>query len=139
MATLVMMKGLPCSGKTDWAMKWVAAKAGRIRVSWTEILQLMGRGPSRLLRPLAVDAACRLVSLSLRQGCDVVLDERNLVPAEFIPFLTRAELANANVVWQNMNRTAAQCKAVNAKKGYPVRDMEIERLATRWSEWLKEK
>lgn len=137
MATLVILKGLPLSGKTKWARKWASQKQKRIRVSWTEMLDVMGRGPSRLMRPLAVDAACRLMSQALRQGCDVVLDECNLYPPEFAPFLLRANLLKAKVTFQTMEADIEDVKRRNAELGHPVRDMELDRLAEHYAMWLK--
>ena len=41
--TLLMMKGLPLSGKTEWALGWVAKGRNRVRVSWTDIMATLGR------------------------------------------------------------------------------------------------
>ena len=34
----MMMKWLPLSGKTEWALAWVAKGRNRVRVSWTDIM-----------------------------------------------------------------------------------------------------
>lgn len=137
MATLVIVKGLPLSGKTEWAMNWASDK-GRVRVSWSDMLQMVGRGTSRVLRPLVVDAACRLMCQSLREGLDVVLDECNLYPPEFQPFLVRAQMLHARVEFHVCEATAEECKRRNAQLGHPVSDMLIDRLAEVYGCWLKQ-
>lgn len=47
-----MMKGLPCSGKTEWATEWVNKKTNRVRLSWSDVLLTIGdrfRGEHKLL------------------------------------------------------------------------------------------
>lgn len=56
--TLIMMKGLPFSGKTEWATKWAAEDpTRRIRLSWSDFLRSTGRatvtGTSWLLKAFA--------------------------------------------------------------------------------------
>lgn len=53
-----MMKGLPFSGKTEWATKWAAEDpTRRIRLSWSDFLRSTGRatvtGTSWLLKAFA--------------------------------------------------------------------------------------
>ena len=70
-----MMKGLPCSGKTEWATKWANQKANRLRLSWSDILNSMGGRYSRERRPIAFDGMLRMMCVALRHGKDVVIDE----------------------------------------------------------------
>ena len=137
MATLVILKGLPCSGKTEFANKWVSEKQKRIRISWTELLASMGKGPARLMKPLAIDAACRLMVQALRQGCDVILDELNLYPPEFAPFTGRASMERARIEWKAINPPLEEIKKRNAQSEHPVREMELDRLAEKYKLWLK--
>ena len=71
--TLLLMKCLPCSGKTEWALRWVEGKHNRVRVSWTDILKSIGR-KSRDRRLLAFETAIHLMLQALKNGFDVVLD-----------------------------------------------------------------
>ena len=139
MATLLMMKGLPCSGKTEWAEAWCAQSVNRVRVSWTDLLRMMGDRQQRVRRPLAVDAALRLAGNALREGLDVVVDEENLYGPEWGLFIVRAEQVKARVRWQTMATTAEECKRRKALLGHPVADMEIDRKAEVYAEWLKKK
>jgi len=139
MAELVMMKGLPLSGKTEWAMKWADESVSRVRVSWTDILKSMSRCNRRDVRPVAVEAALRMVTACLRMGYDVVVDEENLNPVEFGLFVGRAAMCRCKVRWVVMETTVEECKRRNALMGHPVADMEIDRKAERYADWLKRK
>lgn len=132
------MKGLPLSGKTEWALRWVSMGRNRVRVSWTDIMQSLGR-KSRDRRLLAFEAATHLMVQALQRGCDVVLDEQNLDARTFGVFMARARMLNARVEWHTMSAGADECKRRNAQAGHPVDDMEIERLAQDYAVWLKQK
>ncbi len=132
------MKGLPCSGKTSWAKAWANESHNRVRVSWSDILETMGGGKFRReRRPLAFDAALRLMCCALRAGMDVVLDEENLHGSEWGLFVARAQQCRAKVEWHYMAVSAEECKRRNTLMGHPVADMLIDRLAERWKDWLK--
>ena len=136
--TLLMMKGLPLSGKTEWAEKWVASGRNRVRVSWTDIMRSCGR-KSRDRRLLAFETATHLMVQALKRGNDVVLDECNLNPTTFSVFMARAQMMKCRVEWHNMNVSLDEAKRRNAQAGHPVDDMEIERLAHEYAVWLKHK
>lgn len=132
-----MMKGLPLSGKTEWALAWANEQHDRIRVSWSDILRSMGDKFRRERRPLAFDAALRLMCCALRNGVDVVVDECNLHGSEWGLFCSRAQQCGANIEWHTMDVGVEECKRRNALLGHPVADMELDRLAERWKDWLK--
>lgn len=136
-ATLLMMRGLPLSGKSEWATRWVQHGRNRVRVSWTDMLRLMGRD-SRDARLLAFESAVHTTVMALRSGFDVVVDEMNVNPMTFNIFVARAQQEGASVEWHNMGRSAAECKRRNAQMGHPVADMEIDRLAQEFANILKE-
>lgn len=135
--TLLMMKGLPCSGKTEWALAWVAAKRNRVRVSWTDIMHSIGR-KSRDRRALAFETAIHLMLQALKAGNDVVIDECNLSGYTIGLFVARAQMVGATVKWHTMETTPEECKRRNAAAGHPVDDMEIDRLAKAYAPWLKQ-
>ena len=135
--TLLLMKGLPCSGKTEWALRWVAGKHNRVRVSWTDILKSIGR-KSRDRRLLAFETAIHLMLQALKNGFDVVLDECNLSGYAVGLFIARAQMAGADIEWHTMDISAEEGKRRNAAAGHPVEDMEIDRLAKVYDLWLKQ-
>lgn len=135
--TLLMMKGLPLSGKTEWALAWVAKGRNRVRVSWTDIMESCGR-KSRDRRLLVYETATHLMVQAMKRGCDVVLDEMNLDSRTFSAFMVRASRLGASVEWHNMKKSCEECKRRNAQVGHPVDDMEIERLAQQYRHWLEQ-
>lgn len=82
MSRVIILRGLPASGKTSWAKSWVTQAPGRVRVNRDDLrVMLYGRpflehDGERLVteveRGIARDA--------LRAGWDVVVDDMNLRP-----------------------------------------------------------
>src|SRR6202035_2221954 len=81
MVTLHLTRGLPASGKTTWAMSWVAQdRAGRARGHRDDLRKMLDDGVHvkgvTEQRVMAVrDAA---IVRMLRNGIDVVCDDTNL-------------------------------------------------------------
>ena len=134
--TLLLLKGLPCSGKTEFARNW-ADRSDRIRVSWSDILDMLGERFRKERRVIAVDTAIRAMCVALKEGKSVVLDECNLHGSSFGIFLGRAQQLGARIVWHNMEQCADECKRRNAQYGHPVDDILIDYLAEKYSVWLK--
>lgn len=118
-------------------MKWASEKQGRVRVSWSDLLPLMGNRRRREVLPIAMDGALRIMCQALRQGFDVVLDEENLNGLSFGLFAARAQMEHAKVEFLTIRATVEECKRRNALKEHPVAELEIERKAERYADWLK--
>lgn len=137
MSTLLMMKGLPKSGKTTYAKKWASEKHNRIRVSWTELLQMMGKEFRKERQTIAFDGALRMMMNALRQDMDVVLDECNLHGSEWGLFYAKAKLLGAHVEWHTMHTPLDECLKRNEEAGCPLLNEQIVRLDEKWRMWLK--
>ena len=134
-----MMKGLPKSGKTTWARKWASESHNRIRVSWTDMMAVMGDGFRKERQTLAFDAALRLMKNAIRQNMDVVVDECNLYGAEWGLFVSFAQQMGAKVVWQTIDTPLEVCLQRNKEAGSPLLDEQIVRLNEKWGLWLKQR
>ncbi len=77
---------------------------------------------------LAVYTALSLLRRALTEGYDVVLDEGNLYPAEFAPFLAMAQMMKKKVVVRVIQATPEVCKErCLAAGGSTAQCMEIDR------------
>lgn len=81
MSKLIICRGIPASGKTFWAKKWVLEDSEhRVRINQDDIRLMLGKYwvPSRepLVSHIQQEAICRAMSL----GLDIVLDNTNLNP-----------------------------------------------------------
>ena len=134
-----MMKGLPKSGKSTWAKKWASEKHNRVRVSWTDILAMIGPEFRKERQTIAFDAAVRIMRNALRQDMDVVVDECNLYGSEWGLFVAYAQQERAKVVWKTMDTPLDVCLQRNKEAGYPLLDEQIVRLNEKWGFWLKKR
>lgn len=134
-----MMKGLPKSGKSTWAKKWASEKHNRVRVSWTDILAMIGPEFRKERQTIAYDAALRIMKNALRQDMDVVVDECNLYGSEWGLFVAFGQQMRAKVVWKTMDTPLDVCLQRNKEAGYPLLDEQIVRLNEKWGFWLKRK
>lgn len=109
--TLLLLRGLPFSGKTDYALQWVDKDPlRRVRVSWSDIMLSLGSRHNAVRRILAFEGACHVMLAALRDGVSVCLDEENLDGLTWGVFATRAAQLGARVEWHTMPTTAAECE-----------------------------
>lgn len=135
-----MMKGLPCSGKTEFAQRWVAEDATRrVRVSWHDLLWTLTTRPTRATRLLAMEGAVHMMVEAMKQGMSVVVDEENLNGVEWGVFVAHAQKYKARVRWQAMPVDVEESKRRNRLSPHPCLDMDIERKASDYAAWLKQK
>lgn len=113
-----MMKGLPFSGKTEWARRWVSEDpTHRLRLSWTETMGMMGRANRHHI------------------------DEENLASLEWAPFTARVAQVKGRVEWHNMRASSDYCMIraitiLGREKSDKVLD-DIEHKGEVFRQWLK--
>ena len=79
---LIMMKGLPASGKTTWARDMVAKSEGRCkRVCKDDLRDMLDAGQySQRNEAYVLKVRDSLVKAFLAEGLDVIVDDTNLAP-----------------------------------------------------------
>jgi len=87
---------------------------------------------------IALDAALRIMCNALRHGKDVIVDECNLYGSEWGLFVGKAQQLHARVEWKTMKVSPAECKKRNHEAGMPYLDEQIDSLAEKYAEWLKQ-
>lgn len=82
MSRVVILRGLPASGKTGWAKWWVTQAPGRVRVNRDDLrVMLYGRPVlDHAGEKLVTEAERGIARDALRAGMDVVVDDMNLRP-----------------------------------------------------------
>lgn len=80
MKVLIILKGLPASGKTTWAKEWVSeGPKNRVRVNRDDIRAMFGNiRHDRLLETIITETLNHLVRDLLSNGYSVVHDNTNL-------------------------------------------------------------
>lgn len=84
MKRVIVLKGLPASGKTRWAQREMESHPGvYVRVSRAELLEMLGQGEAgRTLVRLATRQRDALILEALEAGRNVIVDDQHLDPAE---------------------------------------------------------
>lgn len=100
MSTLTITRGLPASGKTTWARRYVAAEpATRVRVNRDDLRAMLFETPdySWAQEKAVTEAARTLVRALLAAHWDVVADDTNLRP-KYVREWSRFAAANGAVL-----------------------------------------
>lgn len=81
MAKLIMLKGLPGSGKSTWANQYITDHSNAIRVNKDDLRRML-RGPkwSKALEPGVLVTRDNIISWALANGKDVIVDDTNFAP-----------------------------------------------------------
>lgn len=78
---IIMLKGLPGSGKSTWANQYITNHPEAIRVNKDELRRML-RGPkwSKALEPGVLVTRDNIISWALANGRDVIVDDTNFAP-----------------------------------------------------------
>ena len=79
MKKIILTRGIPGSGKTTWAKKWVEEDSEhRIRINWDDLRRMFGKYwvPSR--EEFIQDVTINILNDSLNYNYDIVVDNMNL-------------------------------------------------------------
>lgn len=139
MAELIVMVGLPGSGKTTWAKREQAEAKGHIViVSRDDLREKLFNGAGILERSqedFITKVEDRTVILALEAGFDVIVDSMNLRPEYVKRWRNVANLARVRMKLIKMTATVELCiardKARGERGGRSVGEGMIRRLASR--------
>lgn len=131
MSKLIMLKGLPASGKSTWALEQVRASSGRIkRVNKDELRAMVdGGGWSKANERFVLDIRDRIVSGALFRGLDVIVDDTNFAPAHEKQLRHIAENQGAEFEIKAFNTPIEDCIARDGLREKPVGEKVIRNMA----------
>jgi predicted kinase len=127
--TLTMTQGLPASGKSTWAVAQVkASTAGSVVRISKDLLRSMlhadTRGPGTERQVL--DARDALISVYLRNGVSVIIDDTNFLPYHEQELRKLAQRSGAAFVIQDFTDVPLdECLRRNRLRDSPVPDSAI--------------
>jgi predicted kinase len=121
MSTMMLVSGLPGSGKTTWALGWVAEDpVHRRRLNYDE-LRVQLYGPNWHFNIAEENAmknrAMHQVKAWLQQGLDVVIDNTNLAAGARYHWESLAARCGAQVTPLELDTSVAQCIANDRHRG----------------------
>jgi predicted kinase len=76
---IIVLRGIPGSGKTTWAKKWVQEnKKGRIRINWDDLRNMFGAYWVTSREVLVVTCSRHILDAAMKSGYDIVIDNTNI-------------------------------------------------------------
>jgi len=148
MVSLVLMRGMPGSGKTSWAEAWVAEEPlSRVRISRSDLRKMAHDG--KYLSPIGKQKGTESMIIAMRDamirqllkmGYSVVVDDTNLSPKHVQHFkrLAYEALIPSFVIQDHRNVPFDTCQSNNRRKPTPLPEEAMVRFYEIMMEGLKE-
>ena len=105
---LLMLKGLPASGKSTYARK--LTQSGYVRVNKDDLRQMLNDGKwSSINEKRILHFRDRIIGRSLDDGCSVVIDDTNFAPQHESRLKELAKLHNATFDTKFFDTPVEEC------------------------------
>lgn len=118
MSKIIMMKGLPGSGKTTIAKEMYTENT--VRVNKDDIRMMMGTAWSKSNENIVLLARDSIIGGALEQGKDVVVDDTNFAPKHEERLRVLAEQFGADVVVHHVDTPVEECIKRDKLRQNPV-------------------
>lgn len=121
MSTVIFCRGIQGSGKSTWAKQWVQIDPEhRIRISWDDLRNMMGKYwvPSR--EPLIKYISECLLIDALDKEYDVVIDNMNLSEKSTKSFIQIAAIHMAKIEYRDFKTPLDVCIERDSKREAPI-------------------
>lgn len=121
---MLILVGIPCSGKTTFALRWVKEKRNRVRFNKDEIRAIcnISWGERGLQVTEAEDAA---IKLAMRKGFDIVVDDTNIYKSRRDELQRLASMYGYEVETRVFNTPLSICLERNQHRHPPLPESAI--------------
>lgn len=142
MKKIILLKGLPGSGKTTWAKKYIAEHANTKRVNKDELREMLDSSVwSKENEAFVLDIRDLIVSMAMIQGYNVIIDDTNFASEHEESVREDVEFHNKNTLKERYEVQTAyivipleECIARNAKRAKPVPESVIREMHKKYVE-----
>lgn len=127
--TVLILVGIPASGKTTWAIEHCKQHGDFVRISRNDLRQML-RGEPQCANHIEGVITTMVASLLLnaaRRGLNVIVDNTNL-RAEYIDGVSGIVSSHAHVEFKVFDVPVQECIFRDAKRALPVGDEIIRRM-----------
>lgn len=129
MAKIIMLKGLPGSGKTTWANQYVVDHPNSVRINKDELRRMLrGLKWEKSLEPGVIMTRDNIVSWALASGREVIVDDTNFAPKheERLRFIAATMKADFEIKF--IDTTLQECIQNDLKRLTSVGEKVIRRM-----------
>lgn len=141
MLKVIILKGLPASGKTGWAKTLLCSKQLNtwVRVNKDDIRSMFSVDWCRGLEKLVVQAEADVMSAALKVGVSVIVDDTNLNPVhernirEHIAWLRTFYTRQIEVEVKEFDTPLEECIKRDYARANPVGEVVIRDMYSRWN------
>lgn len=129
MAKLIMLRGIPASGKSTWAREYVKKNPGTARVNKDDLRDMMHNGKwSRSNEKAVLSARDNIVTAALKDGNDVIVDDTNLAEKHHAMLGSIADMHDAEFEIKDFGIGINEAIKRNWNRPKPVPEKVIRRM-----------
>ncbi len=134
MLKLIMLKGLPASGKTTWAKEQVRKSNGKVkRVNKDDLRMMIDDGQwSKTNEHIILLMRNQIIMEALKEHCDIIVDDTNLDPKHESLLRKFAADLSAEFNIMDFDTPLEECIARDAKREKPVGEKVIRDMYNRY-------
>lgn len=138
MPKIIMLKGLPGSGKTTWAKEWVKNNPGWIRVNKDDIRAMFSTSFSKDIEALVLEAHNNIIYRNIIGGLNIVVDNTGFAPKHerFLKDLCGASEYPTSLAIKTFDTPLEECIVRDAARANPVGAKVIKKM---WREYVYKK
>lgn len=123
--TLLVLQGVPASGKTTWAKKFIQDIPNWVRVNRDDIRANISGAWSRELENHVKDIEHFIITSSLNTGKNVIVDDTNLNPTTIDELRELASMYEAEFLIKEFRIDLRTALARNAQRENPLPEKEV--------------
>lgn len=121
MGTLIILRGVPGSGKTTWARTYCENHRTAKRVNKDDLRAMLNDGAYSLTNEAFVQQAqIAIIEAAARSHCQVVIDDTNINPDHIETFTELAQRIGYGIRIVDMTTPLEECIRRDAERARPV-------------------
>lgn len=132
MQELIVLQGLPGSGKTTWARQHCAENTWFHRVSKDDIRAMICGDYCKPLEDTVIEIRNKIVALLLSEGYSVIVDDTNLNERHRVALQNYCSFHGAEYRVMTFDTPLAECIARDALRPNPVGEAVIRKMDEQW-------